>query len=329
MVIQGVDARRMRAVFRVLVVLLLGGWWTASRPAQARDVVMIRLGYQTSSVLISVLRAEGTLQRDLAAEGFRLRWSEFTSGLPLTEALNVGGIDVTGDMADTVPVFAQAAGAQFVYFAQEAPSPSGEAIVVPKGSPITTLRDLDGKTVAVARASGAHYLLLQALQSVGVSLADIHLSYLQPADARAALASGSIDAWSVWEPYISAVERQSGAHVLTDGRHGLASYQRYYLASSAFAAAHPRALRTIFRALQQAGLWAKAHPREAAKLLAPIWDLDEATVLSVLSHRSLRVRAVTPARLAEQQRIADVFFAHGLLDRHIDTARAGIWSPSP
>lgn len=327
MMMQGDDARRRRALFRLFLASLLALWWSVPGPAHARDLTTIRLGYQKSSVLITVLRTQGTFERALAAEGFRLRWAEFTSGLPLTEALNVGGIDVTGDMADTVPVFAQAAGTQFVYFAQEAPSPSGQAIVVPKGSPITTLRDLKGKRVAVARASGAQYLLLRALQSVGLSFADIHLEYLQPADARAALASGSIDAWSVWEPYISAVERQSGARVLADGRHGLASYQRYYLASSAFAAAHPQALKTLFRALEKAGRWAKAHPQEAAKLLSPVWGLDEATVLSALSHRSLRVRAVTRPRLAEQQKIADAFFGQGLLHERVDTAKAGIWSP--
>jgi sulfonate transport system substrate-binding protein len=58
--------------------------------------------------------------------------------LPLLEALNVGGIDLTVDVADTdtVPVFAQAAGAKLVYVAQEAPSPTAQAIVVTADSPI-------------------------------------------------------------------------------------------------------------------------------------------------------------------------------------------------
>ncbi len=321
------DERPPPALSYLFTVLLMCAWLVvAALPAHARGLKEIRVGYQKSSALITLLRTQGTLAKALAAEGYRVQWSEFTSGLPLTEALNVGAIDVTGDMADTVPVFAQAAGTRFVYFAQEAPSPHGQAIVVPSGSPIVTLAQLKGRRVAVARASGAHYLLLRALASAGLTPRDIQVDYLQPADARAALASGSIDAWSVWEPYISAVEAQSGAHVLADGSHGLASYQRYYLASSTFAAADPQALRTIYEALREAGIWAKAHPQEAARLLAPLWGLDEATVASALSHRSLLVRAVTRKRLAEQQRIADVFYAQGLLPTAVDTARAGIWS---
>ncbi len=315
------------ALSSVFTALLMCAWLLlAALPARARDLKEVRIGYQKSSALITLLRAQGTLEKALAAEGYGVRWSEFTSGLPLTEALNVGAIDVTGDMADTVPVFAQAAGTPFVYFAQEAPSPLGQAIVVPRDSPITTLAQLKGRRVAVARASGAHYLLLRALASAGLTPRDIRVEYLQPADARAALASGSIDAWSVWEPYVAAVEAQSGAHVLADGRHGLASYQRYYLASSAFAAANPQALRTISAALQQAGAWAKAHPEEAARLLAPLWGLDPATVVSALAHRSLLVRGITRARLAEQQRIADIFAAQGLLSKPVETDRAGIWT---
>lgn len=324
---RSVDERPPPALSSLFAVLLMCAWLVlAAWPAQARGLVEIRIGYQKSSALIALLRAQGTLEKTLAAEGYRVRWSEFTSGLPLTEALNVGAIDVTGDMADTVPVFAQAAGAPFVYFAQEAPSPLAQAIVVPRGSPIASLAQLKGRRVAVARASGANYLLLRALERVGLTPREVEMEYLQPADARAALASGSIDAWSVWEPYISAVEAQSGARVLADGRHDLASYQRYYLASAAFAAAHPQALRTIYQALRQAGAWAKAHPGEAARLLAPLWGLDQTTVASALSHRSLIVRDVTRARLAEQQKIADVFEARGLLPKHVDTARAAIWT---
>ncbi|MGA4816930.1 hypothetical protein ACPA9J_27475 [Pseudomonas aeruginosa] len=47
------------------------------------------------------------------------------SGLPLLESLNVGNVDLSADVADTVPVFAQAAGARLTYFARETPSPAG------------------------------------------------------------------------------------------------------------------------------------------------------------------------------------------------------------
>lgn len=49
------------------------------------------------------------------------------SGLPLTEALDVEAVDISADVAHTVPIFAQAAHARFVYVTQEAPSPGAQA----------------------------------------------------------------------------------------------------------------------------------------------------------------------------------------------------------
>src|SRR5690606_19885104 len=96
----------------------------------------IRIGFQKSSTLIAVLRANGELEKGLAELGLKVKWSEFPNGLPLLEALNVGAIDLSGDVADTVPVFAQAAGAKLTYVATEAPSPSAQALLVPSKSSI-------------------------------------------------------------------------------------------------------------------------------------------------------------------------------------------------
>jgi sulfonate transport system substrate-binding protein len=90
----------------------------------------IRIGYQKSSTLLTILKANGTLEKLLGPGGAKISWHEFASGLPLLEALNVGGVDLSADVADTVPVFAQAAGAKLAYVAQESPSPAAQAIVV-------------------------------------------------------------------------------------------------------------------------------------------------------------------------------------------------------
>jgi len=72
----------------------------------------LRIGYQKSSTLITLLKTRGTLEQSLVPLGLRVSWHEFASGLPLTEALNVGAVDFSADVADTVPVFAQAAHAR-------------------------------------------------------------------------------------------------------------------------------------------------------------------------------------------------------------------------
>lgn len=297
----------------------------ALAPAHAQKAPdTVRIGYQKSSTLITVLKSNGTLEQRLGALGVKVSWHEFASGLPLLEALNVGAIDVSADVADTVPVFALAAGAQLTYIAQEAPSPSAQAIVVKAGSNIKTLADLRGKRIGFAKAAGAHYLLIAALEKAGLSLKDIQLSYLAPADGRAAFEREAIDAWVIWDPFFAAVQRQSQVRVLSDGR-GLADYQRYYLASTPFAKARPDVVKLIVDSLLETGKWVKQAPQDAARLLAPVWGLDVATIEQANARRSYEVRAVLPQRLAEQQKIADAFFAEGLLPKKVNATAVPVF----
>jgi len=285
----------------------------------------VRIGFQKSSSLITILKANGQLEKELAELGYKVTWSEFTSGLPLLEALNVGSLDLSADVADTVPVFAQAAGAKLVYVAQELPSPTAQALLVPSQSPIKQLADLKGKKVAVTKAAGSHYLLISALSKGGLKFKDIEPAYLTPADGRAAFEKGAVDAWVTWDPFLSAAQKQADVRILADGT-GLANYKRYYLASSGFAAAEPRALKAVFDLLKRTGEWAKANPSEAAKVLAPVWKLDPAIVESANSHRSYTVKTVTAQDLEEQQKIADTFLAEGVLQQAVKANDAEIWS---
>ncbi|NMM28572.1 MAG: aliphatic sulfonate ABC transporter substrate-binding protein [Glaciimonas sp.] len=286
----------------------------------------VRIGYQKSSTLLSIVKTRGTLEQLLAPLGVKVTWHEFASGLPLLEALNVGGVDLSADVADTVPVFAQAAGAQFTYLAQEAPSPSAQALVVWANSSFKTIADLKGKKIAVTKAAGSHYLLIALLKKAGIKASDINVAYLSPSDGRAAFERGSVDAWVIWDPFLAGVQSQSHIRIIADGRN-VADYQRYYLASTAFANARPDVLAVVFDELRKTGRWAKQNPKEAAALLAPVWGLDANIVELANSRRSYEVRAVLPGALNEQQRIADAFLSEGFLPKKVDATAVSLWSP--
>jgi sulfonate transport system substrate-binding protein len=199
--------------------------------------------------------------------------------------------------------------------------------VVGAESPIKTLTDLRGKKVAVTKGAGSHFLLLAALAKSGLSFKDISPAYLTPADGRAAFIGGNVDAWVAWDPFLTSAQRQSNARVLSDGSNGLASYKRYYLSSAAFADRRGDVLNVIFGKLDETGKWVKAHPKDAAVLLAGLWGIDAATVEEANSHRSYKIGVVTSSGLSEQQRIADSFFAEGLLPVKVNAGDAKIWTP--
>src|SRR6476619_2262663 len=125
---------------------------------QRRD---LRIGYQKYGTLV-LLKERGLLEQRLAPQGWTVTWTEFPGGPQLLEALNVGAIDF-GTTGEAPPIFAQAAGAPLVYVGYEPAAPRGEAIIVPKDSPIQSVADLKGRKVALNKGSNVHYLLVRAI----------------------------------------------------------------------------------------------------------------------------------------------------------------------
>lgn len=309
--------------------LLLGGalTLTALLTFSSHAEETLRIGYQKSSTLLTLIKQRGDLDKSLAAQGVKVSWHEFSSGLPLLEALNLNNIDLSADVADTVPLFAQAAGATLTYYARETPSPDAQAILVPADSPIKSLAELKGKKIAVTKAAGSHYLLIAALKKAGLSFSDISPAWLTPADGRAALENGSVAAWVTWEPYVTSAQVEQHARVLASGK-GLASYQRYYLAATPYARTHPQVLNLVYQALKQEAAWLKANPADAAAQLSPLWGkLPVATIEKANAQRSYQVEPVKTSDLAEQQIIADAFYAAKLLPQPIDARSPATWQP--
>jgi sulfonate transport system substrate-binding protein len=297
---------------------------TASAWAQSGGNENLRIGFQKSSTLMIFLKSRGTLEKALAPLKVSVQWFEFTSGLPLLEALNVGGLDISADVADAVPPFALSAGAKITYYATETPSPTAQAIVVPKDSTLTSVAQLKGQRVAFAKGAGAHYLTLEALARNGLSIKDIDPAYLSPADARAAFERGAVAAWVIWDPFLAAVQRQAQARILLDGTN-LASYRRIYLASTSFAQRRSDVLGVVYDELAAAGKWIKANPAAAAEWNAPLIGLDAATVEVANGRRSYVVNPVDATSLAEQQRIADAFTQQGILPRKVVIGDSPVW----
>jgi len=293
--------------------------------AQARETV--RISYQRSSTLLTLIKQNGTLEKKLAPLGFDVSWHEL-SGNALLTALNTGSVDLHADVADAYALFTQAANAPLTYFAKETSAPSAQAILVRTDSPIQKVADLKGKRVAVAKGAGVHYLLVAALKKAGLKASDVDVRYLDAQDGVAAFNGGSVDAVVVWDPFLAVQLRDGKARVLADGSDGLVEYNRFYTATTPFAKAHPEVVKLVFDELQATGRWVKANPKEAAEQLSPIWgNVPAATIEQVNTRRSYRIVPVQRVELAEQQRIADAFREAALIPRELKATDIAIWAP--
>ncbi|AUM69496.1 aliphatic sulfonate ABC transporter substrate-binding protein [Pseudomonas fluorescens] len=286
----------------------------------------IDISYQRSSTLWILLKQNGQLEERLKPLGFTVNWHEFSTGL--LSSLNAGSVDLHADVADAFALFTQAADAPLTYYARENPSPGAQAIIVPDNSPIHSVADLKGKTVAVSKGSGSNFLLISALKKAGLTLADITPRYLEAPDGGAAFANGSVDAWAIWDPFLATQQLDHHVRVLADGKDGLADYNRFYLATTKFASAHPDVLQVTFDTLRETGQWVKAHPQEAAKILGPLWgNIPSATVELANTRRSYDIVPVKVDELVEQQRIADTYYAAKLTPKALTVSDIAVWTP--
>ena len=306
-----------RAVLRAAGLALLTLVAVGGR-ARAADRVL-RVGYQKASVALTLLKAQGLLEQRLKPLGYSVDWAIFTSGPPILEALNAGAVDFayTGEPP---PIFAQAAGVPVVYAAATQPSPRSVAILTEAGSGVKSVAGLRGKRVAVAKGSSAHYLLVAAIRHAGLRYSDIQPVYLQPADGRTALQSGSVDAWSIWDPFLAAAQ-VAGATILADGT-GLMPNRAFYLSSRQFATQNAAALAAAVAAVKEIEAWEPTHLQQIAGDISRTTGIPPAILKIWFTREKYGVVPVTPAIIADQQHIADAFAALHLIPQSIDVAQA-------
>jgi sulfonate transport system substrate-binding protein len=220
---------------------------------------------------------------------------------------------------DAPLVFAQAAGVPVKVIAATRSNPEGTAIIAPETSPLTAASDLKGRRIATGKGSIGHFLVLASLAHAGLAVSDVRLVFLSPAEAKAALASGTIDAWSTWEPYTALAEIADHARIVVDGR-GLSSGLSYVIAHQASIGPKHAALEDYLSRLGRAQLWALGHVDQYAKIWASLIGVPEAAARRAFERRDLRMVPIDETVIADQQRVADAYAGAGVIPTHIDVS---------
>ncbi|AHI24079.1 aliphatic sulfonate ABC transporter substrate-binding protein [Komagataeibacter xylinus] len=282
----------------------------ATRGAHAAQDTTIRIGYQQYGTLV-VLRHSGLLERALAPAGMRVRWSEFIAGPQLLQALAADAIDI-GETGNAPPVMAQAAWPDgLAYIGCSAPAPHGEGVLVRASSPIQSPADLKGRRIALNRGSNVHYLLLALLQRAGIAWTDIHPVYLPPAAGRAAFETGQVDAWAIWDPYLSAALVDTQARLLVDAQ-DVTTNRQFLIGSRPFVDRNPgNFLALLAQARQDCVQWAADHADTLTTDIAAGTGLSRPVITRALAQLALQPASLDQAVVTEQQDIAaTLFHAH-------------------
>lgn len=262
----------------------------------------------------SLLRAADLLD-DLP---YRIEWRTFTAGPPLIEAARAGAIDV-GGTGNTPTIFAAAARARVQVVSANRGNVTSDAILVRRDSPIRTVADLRGARIAVGKGTSAHGQVLSTLRAAGMTLDDVDLTFLAPADAYGAFRQGDVDAWAVWDPYTSQAELDDGARIVADGT-GNANGYGFQVASNATLAdpARSAALADYLARVAAAQVYSDSHREQRAR----VWS-EETTIPLPITRRAVARGPDLPVPLddtvvASQQALADAFSEAGVIPGRAD-----------
>jgi sulfonate transport system substrate-binding protein len=295
----------------------------ALAPARAAEGETVRIGWLRAPNDLTTGRARGTLEKALAAQGAKLEWAgPFPAAAPALEALNAGSIDITAG-SSTACIAALAARIPMVIFAYQKISAGGEGILVKQDSPIRSLADLAGKSVAVNRGGTGEYLLMRALDRNGVDASAVKRVYLSPSDSGAAFTQGHVDAWATWDPFVVIGVQNYGARVLADGAAIGSDNAVTLMASRGFVEKKRPLLQAVFDTCLADNRWAQNNKNEAGRIWAEAMSLPAALAPAIGENNAVPTRGVTDADVAQIEQIADWYVSSKIVPRRPDIA-AGV-----
>lgn len=298
--------QRLRATFAALIL--------GAPLAHAADLPTLRVGDQNYYNVRASMEASGVLE----GAPYTVDWKHFQSAAPVAEGLQAGALDL-GFLGDSGFIFLAAKGAPVKLIGISRQNPDTIALLVPKDSPVKTIADLKGKKVAYWPGAWSQQLTLRALEKAGLPSDYVEFVKLMPIDAAAALPRGSIDAFPVWEPYISQQIVFSGARPILTARDlmpGLSS-----IAANANSIDPKREqIADFLGRLQKARAWVEAHKEQYADIWAKKANLDQSVTRHWIGQAAMSVGPVDKQAAADYQGTADFLLQTGALPKAFDTS---------
>jgi sulfonate transport system substrate-binding protein len=291
--------------------------WSAT--GRTTDLVRITWGL---SGLNLIAKERGEFEKLLAKDGIKVEWlGPFPNHAPTLQAVTGGSADFSFGGSTTPALAAIIAGSPLVFTQFVVYEPRTTAIIAKDDSGIHKIEDLVGKSVAVNRSGLGEFLLVAALEKHKVDRSAVKFVYLNPPDAAPALASGKVDAWSMWSPGVDIARLEYKAHdIFLEGR-DLEFQIDYtsYLTTRKFATDNPALVRAVNDAFRAEGKWISENSKDAEYIAQKAGKYsDQVRDQFIAMNRQYQYFAVNDENfLAELQRAADWLVARKVLPEPI------------
>ncbi|MDI6797388.1 MAG: ABC transporter substrate-binding protein [Desulfatibacillaceae bacterium] len=298
----------MRVAFAALLWLVLISFLHNRLNFERFDGQTVRIGYMP---VITNLAAP---MLDFASKGggaIRFEAIKFSSFADMAEALRSRHIQAAFMIAPLSITLAQSGeDVRVVLIGARHES----TLVTRKSLMARDISDLDQKTVAVPmRFSGHNLALLELAEKLG-DAAKFKIVEMNPPDMAAALATQTLDAYFVGEPFAAQTVRAGQSEVLMLVEEVWPGFMcNLVVVRADFLKKRPEAAKALVTGAARASLWAEANIEQAASILARYWNQSPDLVLYALTTPPNRIvyNQFVPVQ-EEMQHMADLMQKHGL-----------------
>jgi len=285
--------------------------------ATGRITDTVRLTWGLSGLNL-IAKERGEFVKVLAKDGIKVEWlGPFPNHAPTLQAVTGGSADFSFGGSTTPALAAIIAGSPLVFTQFVVYEPRTTAIIAKDDSGINGIEDLVGKSVAVNRSGLGEFLLVAALEKHKIERSAVKIVYLNPPDAAPALASGKVDAWSMWSPGVDIARLDYKAHDLFLEGRDLDFQIDYtsYLTTRNFATDNPALVRAVNDAFRAEGKWISDNGRDAEYIAQKAGKYsDQVRDQFIAMNRQYRYFSVNDERfITELQRAADWLVARKVL----------------
>jgi NitT/TauT family transport system substrate-binding protein len=275
--------------------------------AQDKKTIRIAIGVQDQVINTAtggpIIREEKLLEKYLPKSGkyqnvdFKVEWSSYTSGPPITNKMLAGQLDIgmMGDFPATINMttFQKKGGGVNTLFISTlgiSPSGAGNAIMVPKDSPIRSIADLRGKEVSVPFGSAAHGMLLRALRGVGIDPnKDVKLVSQSPEVGGTNLKTSQIAAHANFVPFGELFPYRGFARKIFDGAQTGVPTMHGVLVRSDFAKENPEVVVAYLKAMLEANRMFREQPEAMSAKIEKWTSVDKEVVYMFLGPSGLQM----------------------------------------
>lgn len=232
------------------------------------DREIVRMGYMP---VITNLAAPLLDHVSKDAGGLRFDALKFSSFAEMGEALRNGNIQAAFIIAPlSIVLHQQGAGVKVVYIGNRHES----TLVYRKDLKVSSFADLAGKSIAVPMRFSGHNLGVRRLaEQYGVTGQNLNIVEMNPPDMPSALATGSLDAYFVGEPFAAKTVQGGSSKVLYYVERFWPNFIcNLLIMRQDYIDKHPKNVKMLVQSAARSGLWAKNNLTEAAKIASSYWN---------------------------------------------------------